>query len=318
MGWWRWHRTSTRSCNPQSSFYLARAPRVHMVVGQDYAEYVRHFRAGTTSSYQDHDEEFMREVADASKALPRMFIDLVLPRLPELEARLDAGARVLDVGCGGGWAIVQIAEVSKHDMCRNRRGAFLRTSGLQRLVAERQLTDRCEARRLSVDQLDEVNGYDVATSFLVVHEIPPALKAGSVRGDGPGAATRRLPPDLRRGLSRKPTRPCRRCRPVRHPRPVVRYSRGATWSTPAALAPAARRRTGAGRGDGFSASASWSARPADPPVRSIDRRPKAGTLLVRGPTGSPAGRPGPAGRSRPGAAGSPWRRGACACRPGPR
>ncbi|HEX2361593.1 MAG TPA: class I SAM-dependent methyltransferase [Jiangellaceae bacterium] len=165
--------------NPQSSFYLARAPRVHMVVGQDYAEYVRHFRAGTTSSYQDHDEEFMREVADALKALPRMFIDLVLPRLPELEARLDAGARVLDVGCGGGWAIVQIAERFPNTTCV---GIDVEPSSVhlaQRLVAERQLTDRCEARRLSVDQLDEVNGYDVATSFLVVHEIPPALKAAA-------------------------------------------------------------------------------------------------------------------------------------------
>src|SRR4029453_18555195 len=37
-----------------------------------------------------------------------------------------------------------------------------------------------------------------------------------------------------------------------------------------------------------------------------------------GPTGSPAGPPGPGGRSRPGAAGGPWPPGACGCRPGPR
>ena len=96
--------------NPESSFYLARAPRAHMVVGEDYRQYVRHFRAGTTTSYQDHNENFMREVAAATKTLPRIFLDAVLPRLPELGARLKAGARVLDVGCGGGWAVVQIAE----------------------------------------------------------------------------------------------------------------------------------------------------------------------------------------------------------------
>jgi hypothetical protein len=37
--------------DPGSSFYLARAPRVHMAVGEDYRDYVRHFRAGTTRSY---------------------------------------------------------------------------------------------------------------------------------------------------------------------------------------------------------------------------------------------------------------------------
>jgi SAM-dependent methyltransferase len=162
--------------NPESSFYLARAPRVHMVVGRDYGDYVRHFRAGTTSSYQDHDEGFMREVADALKALPRIFLDLVMPRLPELEARLEAGARVLDVGCGGGWGIVQIAERFPKTTCV---GIDVEPSSVQlaqRLVAERQLTDRCDVRQLSVDRLDEENGYEVATSFLVVHEIPPAVK----------------------------------------------------------------------------------------------------------------------------------------------
>jgi hypothetical protein len=36
-----------------------------MVIGDDYRDYVGHFRAGTTRSYQEHDEAFMREVAAA-------------------------------------------------------------------------------------------------------------------------------------------------------------------------------------------------------------------------------------------------------------
>ena len=39
--------------------------------------------------------------------------------------------------------------------------------------------DRCEARAQSVDQLGEDGAYDVATSFLVVHEIDPALKSAA-------------------------------------------------------------------------------------------------------------------------------------------
>ena len=89
--------------DPASSFYLARAPRVHMLLGEDYPEYVGRFRAGTAWSYQEHGEAFMREVAEGLKTLPRIFLDLVLPRLPGLRACLEAGARVLDVGCGGGW-----------------------------------------------------------------------------------------------------------------------------------------------------------------------------------------------------------------------
>jgi 2-polyprenyl-3-methyl-5-hydroxy-6-metoxy-1,4-benzoquinol methylase len=165
--------------NPESSFYLARAPRAHMVVGEDYRQYVQHFRAGTTTSYQDHDEKFMREVAEATKTLPRIFLDAVLPRLPELGGRLKAGARVLDVGCGGGWAVVQIAERFPSSRCVGIDVEPYSVQLAQQLIVERNLTDQCEAREQSVDQVTEEGSYDVVTSFLVIHEIPPARKSAA-------------------------------------------------------------------------------------------------------------------------------------------
>jgi SAM-dependent methyltransferase len=162
--------------NPESSFYLACAPRVHMVLGEDYRGYVRHFHAGTAKSYQEHDEVFMREVAEALKTLPRIFLDLVLPRLPGLGARLQDGGRVLDVGCGGGWGVVQIAERFPKTSCVGIDLEPYSVDLARRLIVERGLAGRCEARTQSVDQLGEDGTYDVATSFLVVHEIAPALK----------------------------------------------------------------------------------------------------------------------------------------------
>jgi SAM-dependent methyltransferase len=162
--------------DPGSSFYLARAPRVHMAVGEDYRDYVRHFRAGTIRSYQEHDEAFIREIAEALKTLPRIVLDLVLPRLPALDARLRAGGRLLDVGCGGGWAVVQIAERFPATSCVGIDVEPYSIKLAQELIAERGLTDRCEARLQQVDELYEEEAYDVATSFLVVHEILPEAK----------------------------------------------------------------------------------------------------------------------------------------------
>jgi SAM-dependent methyltransferase len=162
--------------NPESSFYLAHTARVHKLVGEDYREYVEHFRAGTTKPYQEHGETFMREVAVALQTLPRIFLDLVLPRLPGLDRRLRDGGRVLDVGCGGGWAVVQFAERFPEISCVGIDVEPHSVDLARRLIAERGLTDRCEVRALSVDQLVEDGTYNVATSFLAVHEIAPALK----------------------------------------------------------------------------------------------------------------------------------------------
>jgi cyclopropane fatty-acyl-phospholipid synthase-like methyltransferase len=165
--------------DPESSFYLAAAAGVHMEVGKDYPDYLRHFREGTVRPYQEHDEAFMREVAEALKALPRIFLDLVLPQLPVLGQRLEGGGRVLDVGCGGGWAVVQIAERFPGVTCLGVDVEPYSVGLAQQLISDRGLAERCEARVMTVDELDEAGTFDVATSFLVVHEIAPDLKPGA-------------------------------------------------------------------------------------------------------------------------------------------
>jgi len=178
--------------NPESPFYLADAARVHLKVGEDYAEYVRHFKAGTRKPYQAHGEDFMEDVAAALKSLPRIFIEAVLPRLPALQAKLEAGAEVLDVGCGGGWALVQFAQTFPAVRCTGIDIEPYSIEMARKLIAERGLQERCRAALGDIRELVEPGAFDVATSFLVVHEIDPGLKAGVfeavARGLRPGGS----------------------------------------------------------------------------------------------------------------------------------
>ena len=174
---------------PDAAFYLGRAARVHMVIGAEYPEYPARFRSGQVVPYQDHDADVVHELAESLSSLPRIFCDVALPRLPRLTGRLTEGARILDVGCGGGAAIVEFA----------RRFPASRVVGVDlepvsiRLARERiaaaGLEDRCEAQLIGGQGLTDEAAYDVATAFLVVHEITEDAKDEVFR-----AVTRALVP----------------------------------------------------------------------------------------------------------------------------
>src|SRR5438093_499674 len=71
---------------PSATFYLGGAARTHQIVAEDYASYPERFRTGTRVPYQAHGKEFMEVVANGLQSLPRIFTDLVLPKLPKLQA----------------------------------------------------------------------------------------------------------------------------------------------------------------------------------------------------------------------------------------
>ena len=163
--------------DPDSAFYLGRAARVHLMLGgEDYPDLAERLRTGRVVPYQDHSDALIREVGDSLRSLPRIFVDLVLPRLPALAARLAAGARVLDLGCGAGWAIVELAErfpVSRVD------GADIEPRSVElarERIARHGLGARCNALLLGPEGLTDDARYDVITMFLVVHEIRPEIK----------------------------------------------------------------------------------------------------------------------------------------------
>ncbi len=179
--------------DPDSPFYLGRAATVHLLLGgEDYPDLADRIRRGRVVSYADHSDAFINEIADSLRSLPRIFVNVVLPRLPGLAARLAAGARVLDLGCGAGWAIVELAKRFPESRVD---GADIEPRSVE-LAADRitrqGLDDRCAARLLGPEGLTDVETYDVITTFLVVHEIEPDLKddviASAARALTPGGS----------------------------------------------------------------------------------------------------------------------------------
>lgn len=162
--------------SPDDTYFLGGFPAVHLSVTEDYRAYPELFRSGATHTYQDHPRAFLEHVAGASRSLPRMFLDVAGQKLPDLVRRLEAGGRVLDVGCGSGHALVTLAERFPAITAVGIEIEPVSADMARALVRSRGLPDRIDVRDAWEPAADFEAAFDVVTQFLVLHEIRPALK----------------------------------------------------------------------------------------------------------------------------------------------
>lgn len=160
------------------------------VLGKVEDDVLECFREGGGVPYERF-ERFHEVMAEDSgqTVLPALF-DAILPLVPSLTSRLEAGIRVLDAGCGRGKALLAMAarfpssEFVGYDLS-DEAVAFARDA-----AAEAQLDNaRFEARDLSdFDETAEPDAFDLVTTFDAVHDQaqPLALLRGIRRSLKPG------------------------------------------------------------------------------------------------------------------------------------
>ena len=92
-----------------------------------------------------------------------------LPAMPEVHALLDRGAKVADVGCGQGWALIKLAQAFPQS---HYVGYDIFEPSISRARANAEAA--AVAARVRFEQLDASRGipdqYDVITTFDVVHD----------------------------------------------------------------------------------------------------------------------------------------------------
>ena len=133
---------------------------------------------GRSRQWSDHSDATLQAQGQASGAAAAMFRDFLLPRYPDLAARLARpGGRMLDVGTGIGALAVGYARAFAH---LHVTGIDLFDRALElaaSTVREAGLSDRVALRRQDVTELDETDSYDLA--WIPAPFIPePAFSTG--------------------------------------------------------------------------------------------------------------------------------------------
>lgn len=174
----------TRRAGPDN---LAKTMQFVALLGSVEGQVVECFRAGGGVPYQAY-TEFHRLMAEDSGAVhDAALIDAILPLVPWLPERLQAGIDVADVGCGSGHAVNLLAQAfpasrfTGYDFSEEAIAAGRREAESLGLANARfELRD--------VTELGAHEAYDLVTAFDAIHDQaqPAAVLAGIARALRPG------------------------------------------------------------------------------------------------------------------------------------
>lgn len=148
----------------------------------DLRRYPEYFRTGGVYPFQAHGQAFSRCVSEISAGFHAALVQRILPAVPGIQSKLEAGAKVLDVGCGAGDLLIKLAQ------------AYPRVEGLgvdidphgiglaRWNIAEAGLGHRLQVEPLGADGIGHADEFDLAILFEVLHEMKPAVRPDALAG----------------------------------------------------------------------------------------------------------------------------------------
>jgi SAM-dependent methyltransferase len=143
---------------------------------EDHRYCLEAFRSGTTVPFQGRSEAFADVVAESTAGLQILSARKLLPELPGLKERLDAGGTILEVGCGTGGHLIQLSDAFPQARCI---GVDIDPTGMKaaRVAVESAgLSDRVHLIQGDVMTAVDKGSVDAVVMIEVLHEIAPEFR----------------------------------------------------------------------------------------------------------------------------------------------
>lgn len=149
---------------------------------EDHRYCIEAFRSGATVPFQGRSEAFAEAVAEGTFGLQVLSARKLLPELPGLKARLDAGGTVLELGCGAGRHLLQVAKAFPRARVV---GVDIDPTGMKAARAaleQAQLTERVTLVAGDIAEAVDAAAADAVVMIEVLHEIAPQIRQSVVTG----------------------------------------------------------------------------------------------------------------------------------------
>jgi SAM-dependent methyltransferase len=163
--------------NPGHPRYLGGYVRLGTeVAAEDFKRCVVALRTGEVKPFQGRGDDFAQAVAESTWGLQVVTVKKILPGLDGLASRLEAGGTVLEVGCGTGNLLVQLAKsfpqarVLGVDIDADSL-ALARTR-----IEKAEIAKRAQVRQGTVGGAVAISSVDAVVMVEVLHEIAPKIR----------------------------------------------------------------------------------------------------------------------------------------------
>ncbi len=147
---------------------------------EDHRYCLEAFRTGAIVPFQGRSEAFAEVVAESTAGLQVLSARKLLPELPRLKERLDAGGTILEVGCGTGRHLIQLSDAFPQARCV---GVEIDPTGVKaaRVAVENAgVSDRVHLIEGDITTAVEEESVDAVVMIEVLHEIAPEFRQGVV------------------------------------------------------------------------------------------------------------------------------------------
>jgi len=145
------------------------------VFGKLFDEFPEHFRTGLTVENL-YTPEMSKAYYETTRNMHLVFRYMIIPKNPQLKDCLENGCKFLDVGCGRGSLIIELAQL--FDLS-SFVGVDPNGYGIERareMISKLGLEKRVTVEHIGGEALAYDNQFDVATMVANLHEINPDLR----------------------------------------------------------------------------------------------------------------------------------------------
>ena len=160
--------------------YLANITMDVGIIGEGFREALEPFRTGNSLEiYQT--AEFSEIVYEPTKNIALAFLFMILPKNEHLKKKLEQGIRYLDIGCGNGSLIIQLAQAFTRSKFVGIGPDKYGIQSAESTIDELGLEKRVSLEVMGGENLPYEDQFDMVSMVVTLHEIPPTVREKVVR-----------------------------------------------------------------------------------------------------------------------------------------